>query len=110
MSRWSIDPPDDDRYDMKPPDVADEPKDGESWDDAFIRVQDGLLSGAIDPAEHAAHALIDALTDLEKEITTATTLERAHQLKALLKRAYVQVNAVDLKASAKIDALIERRR
>lgn len=110
MSRWCQDPPDDDRYSDKPVDVADEPRDGESWLDAFMRVQDGLLSGAIDPAEHAAHELIDALTTLEHEIVKTTDLERAHVLKGIIKRHFQQANRVDLKASAKIDALIERRR
>lgn len=64
----------------------------------------------VDPAEHAAHALIDVLTTLEQEIVQTTDLERAHFLKGLIKRHAQHADAVDLKASAVIDRIVERRR
>lgn len=97
MSRWHQDPPDDDRYADTPVDVADVP----DFDQP---------DPIIDPAEVAAHNLIDALTTLEQEVAKATELGRAHTLKQLIKRAYHHVNLVDLKASAKIDDVMERRR
>ena len=97
MSRYAIDPPDEDRWEPKPVEDVDVP----DFDQP---------DPPVDPAEHAAHAVIDALTDLEQAIATATTLERAHALKQLTRRAYHHVNLVDLKASAKIDDLVERRR
>lgn len=121
MSRYAIDPPDDDRYSEKPIDAADEPQDGEPWiatvegrGSVLVTPLTGtevnLRAIAIDPAEHAAHALIDALATLEQEIVKADTLERAHALKQLIKRHYDQVNRVDLLASATIDLCMERRR
>ena len=98
MSRYSLDEPDLDRYEMKPPDAADVPKDGEPW------------GASVDPAEHAAHALIDALMTLELQMVQVTSLERAVSLKHAIRRLYQQMDRVDLKASEKIDELMERRR
>ena len=64
----------------------------------------------VDPAEAAAHALIDALTTLEQEIVSTQDLERAHFLKVLIKRHAQHADAVDLKASEVIDRIVERRR
>lgn len=64
----------------------------------------------LDPAERAAHTLIDALTTLEQEIVKTTDLERAHFLKGLIKRHAQHADAVDLKASEVIDRIVERRR
>jgi len=64
----------------------------------------------VDPAEHAQHALIDALTTLEQQIVLATTSERLAVLKALTKRAFDYVNLVDLKCTAQMETLGEARR
>jgi hypothetical protein len=64
----------------------------------------------VDPAEHAQHALIDALTTIEQQIVLATTPERLAVLKALTKRAYDYVNLVDLKCTAQMDLIGEARR
>ena len=68
--------------------------------------------GAIDPAEHAAHALIDAIATLEQQIALCpeTDLERARQLYALVFRHEAHVQRVTNQASAKVDAILERRR
>ena len=116
MSRWTPDPPDEDRYEVKPVDAADAPRDGEpwmqdgeSWTDAIKRLEKkGLAS--VDLAEWAAHALIDALTTLEQELVKTQDLERAHFLKGLIKRHAQHADAVDLKASEVIDRIVERRR
>jgi hypothetical protein len=96
MSRWSYDPPDTDRYEDKPEDV-DVPDFTEP-------------DPPVDPAEHAAHALIDALTTLEQQIVLATTLERLDVLRKLAKRAEQHATLVNGKCAAAIDTLLERRR
>ena len=98
MSRFALDPPDEDRYNDKPFDPQDEPEDGEPFDPP------------IDPAEHAAHALIDALATIELQLAQVVDVERAFILKKLIHRTWEQMDRVDLKASAKIDELMERRR
>jgi hypothetical protein len=96
MSRYDqpTQEPDYDRYEPKPIDVQDEPTDDDP----------------IDPAEHAAHAIIDALATFEQELAITLDLSRVQTLKNLLKRAYASVDSVDLKASAKFDEILERRR
>ena len=111
MSRYQLDPPDDDRYSDRPIDVQDDLPDG----DEDVRVFEGIscthgVSAAIDPAEHAQHALIDALTTIEQQIVLATTMERLSVLKALTKRAYDYVNLVDLKCTAQMNLIREARR
>lgn len=112
MSRWHQDPPDDDRFEDKPIDAADAPRDGEPWN---VEPEDepdpsAILKTAIDPAEHAAHVIIDALTTLEQELVKCHDLNRAHALKQLTKRAWQHANLVDGKASDVINRIVERRR
>lgn len=134
MSRYSTNEPDLDRYETKDPDVADLPEDFGKPDmpfdqaamtrliapdapaagnlpedfgtaDMLIVYDARPLNRVIDPAEHAAHALLDAVSDFEKEITQATTLERAWVLKRLLHRAWESVDRVDGLAMDKIETL-----
>src|SRR5262245_8279401 len=98
MSRWSVNEPDLDRYEDREPDVAYFPKDGQPW------------SSVVDPAEHAAAQLIDALATMERQLIAVTDVERAVNIKKLVHQAWEQMDRVDLKASHKIDELMERRR
>lgn len=97
MSRYAINEPDPDRYEPKPLEDVDVP----DFDQP---------DPPVDPAEHAAHALLEALGTLEQELAQTTDLARAHALKQFTKRAFDAVNRLDLKASAKIDDVMERRR
>ena len=99
MSRFDqpTNEPDYDRYEPKPVEDMDVP-DFDAPDPP------------VDPAEHAAHALIDALSTLEKAIAETQDLERACQLKELTRRAWRQMDKVDSYASGKIDLILERRR
>lgn len=112
MSRWSYDPPYTDRYEPKPIEDIDVPD--FTATDAPPDPSDDLACIAwaqqIDPAEHAAHALIDALTTLEQQIVLAPTLERLNVLRDLTKRAEQHATLVNGKCAAAIDALLERRR
>jgi len=91
--------------DSRPP-MAPEPR-IEPWGNGFIP-RDTLAS--IDPAEHAAHSLIDCLTTLEQQIAMAPDLARATFLRELMKRAWKHVTAVQDKAGAKCDEFVERLR
>src|SRR5262245_13592165 len=90
--------PDFDRYEDKPIDVQDEPQDGEPW------------GAAVDPAEHAAHALIDALATMERQLAQVTDVQRAIVLKAMLDRAWRSIDRLALAATDKITECVERRR
>lgn len=90
--------PDLDRFEQKPFDPQDEPNDGEPY------------AEAIDPAEHAAHSLIDALCTMEVQLAQVSDLQRAFTLKQIIHRAWERMDRVDLKASEKLDELVERRR
>ncbi len=81
----------------------------------FNRVLNGALdcvNPPVDPAEHAAHALIDALTTLEQQISLCsdTNLERAHVLRGMALRHEQDAATVTNLASAKVDAITERLR
>ncbi len=64
----------------------------------------------IDPAEHAAHAYIDALTTLEQQIVLAPSLERLNALRQLTKRAEQHATLVHNKCADAIDRAMERIR
>ncbi len=70
------------------------------------------IAAAIDPAEHACHALIDALTTLEQQIALCgdKDLERANQLRTMLHRHEQYTALVLNKAAAKVDEILERLR
>lgn len=100
------DAPDDDRYDDKPVDAADEPHDGEPWPDAiqgrgYIRL--APFGDAIDPAEHATHTIIDAFTTLQMELAKASTTERAFTLRRMIQGLEVQIAAVADAAAQKVE-------
>lgn len=97
MSRYAINPPDEDKYEVKPVDDCDVP----DFDQP---------DSPVDSAEHAAHALIEALGTLAQEIAKATDLERANQLRKMLKRAWADVTRVTDNAGDKVDQILERRR
>jgi len=98
--------PDYDRYKPKPVEDIDVP----DFDQPEIMDSVLVYREAIDPAEHAAHALIEALATLDQEIATATTLERANVLRKMLKRAWADVTRVSDNAGDKVDRLMEKIR
>jgi hypothetical protein len=137
MSRFAIDPPDDDKYEPKPVediDVPDfdqpdpPPTQGDKaraqallrrWAESDIPTPvvppdgtypDGTpnLRTVVDPAEHAAHALIDVVDTFQKEIASASTLERAHQLRKMLKRAWADVTRLCDNAGDKVDLFVHK--
>ncbi len=76
----------------------------------------GESAQVIDPAEHAAHALIVALGTLDQEIAKVLDLPReqqlarANQLRKILKRAWADVTRVTDNAGDKVDQIVERLR
>jgi hypothetical protein len=95
--------PDPHRYDAKPVEDIDVPD---------FDTPDPI----IDPAEHAMHALIDALTTLEQQIVLATqlprdeSLRRLNALRQLTKRAEQHATLVNNKCADAIDRAMERIR
>jgi hypothetical protein len=120
--------PDFDRYAPKPHDPQDDLDvpdfdqpdidGGESWTDVAYKhmaqyqksLHDPSFTISIDPAEHAMHALIDALTTLEQQIVLAPSLERLNALRQLTKRAEQHATLVNNKCADAIDRAMERIR
>ncbi len=134
MSRYDqpTQEPDLDRYEPKPVDDIDVPDFDQpdqptctcwlgtdsTFGDSDQRMKcavHGDSAQAIDPAEHAAHALVDALGTLDQEIAKVLDLPReqqlarANQLRKMLKRAWADVTRVTDNASDKVDQILERR-
>lgn len=111
MSRYDQpDAPDTDRYEDRPVDVADEPADGMSWADAnalaFDLVREAAgFSSAIDPAEHAYHAAVDAFATLEVELAKASTTDRAIVLRRLCGTLFEQADRVAQASTSKLEDL-----
>ena len=103
------DAPDTDRYEDKPIDVADEPKDGELWAERLTvrehmeRLAFGILAG-IDPADHAHHTALDVLQTFEVELAKASTPARAEALLKHLRAIEKAVSRVASAASDKVDS------
>jgi hypothetical protein len=106
MSRYAINPPDEDKYETKPVEDIDVP----DFDAPNFAVVQRFLDPPVDPAEHAAHALIDALTTLEQQIVLNYDLERANLLRKMLQRAWQHVDLVSGKAASRVDEILERLR
>ncbi len=76
----------------------------------------GESTQVIDPAEHAAHAIVDALKTLDDEIAKVLDLPReqqlvrANQLRKIMKRAWADVTRVTDNAGDKVDQIVERLR
>lgn len=99
MSRFDrndVDPMD--RYEARPIDVQDLPKDGEPWPSELGR--------AIDPAEHAYHAVLDAFGTLECELAKASTTDRAQVLRRLCGAIYTSADRIALASTAKLEDLV----
>lgn len=112
MSRWSIDPPDDDRYDDKPLDAADIPADGDPWVttnqfafDIVTNIATVPREQAIDPAEHAATRVLEAFETLDVELAKCSTVNRALVLRTIVGHLYHQADRLALAATAKLDDL-----
>lgn len=72
--------------------------------------EDEILYGSIDPAEHAAHAVLEALGTFRKAIAENMHFERAMAIRSMLSRVLAEgIKVADL-AATKCDELIERRR
>ncbi len=111
MSRFDYpSEPDADRYEPKPVEDIDVP-DFDAPDPPNF-VNNLTLLTAVDPAEHASHALIDALATLEQQIALCSDkdLERANQLRTMLHRHEQHVALVLNTAAAKVDEILERLR
>jgi len=126
MSRYAIDPPDEDRYEVKPIEDIDVPDFSVSLPDGFGLAEDVInqqaamnrlvsasldsVDPSIDPAEHAAHAVYTALTAFDQQIAAAPTFDRIMALwklaRELEQRAVQTANA----AGARADEIVERRR
>lgn len=89
--------PDYDRYETKPVEDVDVP----DFD---------APEPPIDPVEHAAHALIEALATFEKEIASNQDLARAWVLKRHTERAWKAVDRVASLALDQLDMIVERGR
>ncbi len=106
----------------RPVDVQDEPTDGEPWLDSggcgrsLLRnarpLQDAqhfrvnaLLDAPIDPAEHAAHRIIDALSTLETELAKVSDLERCWSLRRIMGSVTKDTERVHQAIIDKIDVL-----
>jgi hypothetical protein len=85
--------------------LADKQRD---YNSAQSAVLDRILP--IDPAEHAMHAVIEALSTLEKEIVTAADLARARTLRRMVRDLWQHVTDVTDRAANKEDELVERLR
>jgi len=99
MSRYDrsdVDPMD--RYESRPLDVADLPADGEPWPSELGR--------AIDPAEHAYHAVLDAFSTLECELAKCSTTERALVLRRLCDQVYRSADRIALASTTKVEELV----
>ncbi len=76
----------------------------------------GESAQVIDPAEHAAHTLVDALGTLDQEIAKVLDLPReqqlarANQLQKIMRRAWADVTRVADNAGDKVDQIVERLR
>ncbi len=113
MSRFDgPDEKDYDRYEPKPVediDVPDFDQPDTDWADVGTDTVE-RRDPPIDPAEHAAHALIDALTTLEQQIALCSDLGRANHLRQMAHRHEQNVALVLNKAAAKVDEILELRR
>lgn len=67
------------------------------------------LEASIDPAEHAAHAIIDAHGTLDKELMASGSFARALAVKEHIARAFRLLDALDLKASDVLSALSHKK-
>ena len=102
MSRYDrsdVDPQD--RYEDRPVDVADYPRDGQPWPKEL-----GREPFPIDPAELATHRAIDAFDTLQVELAKVSDLERAWQLKRMVDGLWHQADRVNRATMDKIDVLI----
>lgn len=99
MSRFDrndVDPMD--RYEERPIDVQDLPADGEPWPSALGR--------AIDPAEHAYHAVLDAFGTLECELAKCSTTDRALVLRRLCDQVFQSADRIALASTSKLEDLV----
>ncbi len=96
-----------DQWEEKPVDAADEPADGESWPEVWNRMKHGeSLSTAIDPAEHAYHAAVDAFATLEVELAKCSDAKRAWVLRRLTQALDRRATDVMQAAASKLDDLV----
>lgn len=65
-----------------------------------------LTNSSIDPAERAAHSVIDALGTLEVELAKVNDLDRAWQLRRLIQSVYQQADRVSHAAADKVDSFV----
>lgn len=100
MSRYAINEPDPFQYDASPVDVQDEPRDGEPWPSEL-----GSVSAAIDPAEHVAHAVLDAFQTLECEMAKCSTVDRALALRRICGSLYHSADRLALASTDKLNDL-----
>lgn len=135
MSRWHQDPPDEDRFNDRPIDVQDEPQDDPeppvepfearittltpieaetlTLQATYNRFQSQMLDSVdppVDPAEHAAHDMIDALSRFEREIALAGDADRMFTIWHALQRVTARCLEVADKAGDKTERLIGGRR
>ena len=99
MSRWSLDEPDFDRYETKP--------------DADLPDDFGTPDPPVDPAEHAAHAVIEALSTFRHQLAlagAAQDFDRGMALWKMLHRMEMDAAQVTNLAASTMDQILERRR